>query len=1599
MQKNTLPAIKAIENILNPSATSLRMATGRRRSGTLVSQLSAQAQAQAGHFVSTITLQASTHGNASNNYPNVLLNRDRWPGIQVGDVIELRASHMAEPCVFIIDASDPVGLPYNLQVSLSNDIAACFDIRSGSEVTLTKTRVDKYTAEAVEVFFSDQYLGRGDMWRLSSSLAGKCWHKEQKINFVGCISATIKTIFLHKKEAKSAYVSPETKIIYRSLTAKCTIFIQLCREIWDFADDGERYYEKVVHSFLPALFRRWKMLSTRHVITIVLISRVFYDSSEIEYAAGPIQRDDDGRAYKDFFKVVTDIEVIKDWKPTLNAMKESLIAFQRDILLTHHYHQHNDGTDKPPRLIGQISYAHDGPILEAINLGLNPTEAHYIDRSLSLTGTSTILITPGKGHFRVSKKLLKLTTTRLLDQGFGLDVIALGKAPLHATPLFSFISVDPSKYGKEGGSDQIADRVDDVLWGGPMEDPPLGMPGHVDGRKVFYWQPFWIFLMFWDIQMDLPFREDQYIPRARMPQFELMGLLHYDLISSIAIPALDTSASDLRTSEAQDHFDQDVFSSGPTSVSSPTTTDPSSLPRGSIIKQSGIPSSLGVSVAKQHIIRRTPSTTSLNNSARPGKLNRTDSIEDDYMPRRSRPNSSQFDDATRERLAAALTGTSPKTGRLGQIQAQAERRARSTSQNLTMTEASSSNLIRKPSASTRGKSPPGSRRNSTAQLPPKARKEAPTESIASVPLQPESSTKEVSASRKTSDAADKKSAGLQFPFARLTSSWLLTPWRLNAPPAKESTVPILPSMQPQEVEVKKALPEPMSLTKPVTTQPLAIKDKRQNRMRTVEDVNMAPGQRLSANKGSPASTSPAETPVLGTSFRNSTGSGLGQQQLINPSATEVPVLKTQTALARRWEHIYTLPTMENEMKWKSIESPGCLPLTTGYFPTKEELEKAYRMHFYDVTLGLEMSESFLVKRPVHDGPIPEDKWALAIMRVMVGLRLAQGFQFVLLSEERARELGGFGRISPPRGPSEILNDVEAPVYLSMSDQIHRLQYDPTGPSIRVERFVRKSATVPPPIPYACLIWPKRGGGYTECATHFKSPEMEMYGWNRLDMLAFGYEQQFSESLRYWRTRFIVIPTEEKPQQRGAPRGAKPLSDEELRLVGMEKLADHFTRARWLKSGETLDSYPPVKFLPTTLDPVPSVLDDGLMAKLEELHEAGALRKRANNSRTLEATDLMALANMMRQPGGLPIRDNRWHTAFYPDSFTGEELVSWFLREFNDVSTREQGTEWGVKLEQMKFLKHCRDYHGFIDGHYYYKLLPPFQNAGAMRPALPYKFTTRILRNAEERSTSVPGGGSSGSPVAARRDDSPRSAPSKRRILSSSMIVDMDPHKTSTQSETAILHYDLIQNPGTAFHFQLHWVGTSAKFIDEMVKTWSRAIDWYGLRLVEAYVDQITDITKTNVFQSCFPIDFAVPPPALPPNSGMQPDYFEGQLLRNFNYVLDISSSQHYANRVNVYYSYRNSEFNFSQYVHKSGLAFVQVIEGKGFSWLTNRLATTRQHSSDHDGRGRDNQDSQERPNRIMDELNSFCTNKELLQGFWDEELHTLMRRLEAVGTA
>ena len=197
------------------------------------------------------------------------------------------------------------------------------------------------------------------------------------------------------------------------------------------------------------------------------------------------------------------------------------------------------------------------------------------------------------------------------------------------------------------------------------------------------------------------------------------------------------------------------------------------------------------------------------------------------------------------------------------------------------------------------------------------------------------------------------------------------------------------------------------------------------------------------------------------------------------------------------------------------------------------------------------------------------------------------------------------------------------------------------------------------------------------------------------MLVAGYENQFIESLRYWRTRFVVIPTDEPPTL--TTFGSEKLNDEEIRLLGMDKLAEMFSKLRWVSADEKGKQFPPVRFLPTDLGPTQCLLDEGLMAQLDEIHAAGPLKKKMKSERDIAETSLPNIAKAMREDDGVPMKDRRWHGRVYPNAFTGADFVSWLVREFRDVPTREQGTEWGAKLQDQGLFEHSRGTHGFLDG--------------------------------------------------------------------------------------------------------------------------------------------------------------------------------------------------------------------------------------------------------------------------------------------------------------
>ena len=95
-----------------------------------------------------------------------------------------------------------------------------------------------------------------------------------------------------------------------------------------------------------------------------------------------------------------------------------------------------------------------------------------------------------------------------------------------------------------------------------------------------------------------------------------------------------------------------------------------------------------------------------------------------------------------------------------------------------------------------------------------------------------------------------------------------------------------------------------------------------------------------------------------------------------------------------------------------------------------------------------------------------------------------------------------------------------------------------------------------------------------------------------------------------------------------------------------------------------------------------------------------------------------------------------------------------------------------------------------------------------------------------------------------------------------MLIDVDPGRRSERAEVAVLHHDLSHNAENGFNFQIHWLGTTARLIDDLVQSWTRAVERYGLRLVEAPTGQVKDAPLHNPFQAPLPIPLARAPPPL-----------------------------------------------------------------------------------------------------------------------------------------
>jgi hypothetical protein len=342
--------------------------------------------------------------------------------------------------------------------------------------------------------------------------------------------------------------------------------------------------------------------------------------------------------------------------------------------------------------------------------------------------------------------------------------------------------------------------------------------------------------------------------------------------------------------------------------------------------------------------------------------------------------------------------------------------------------------------------------------------------------------------------------------SKLAPAWLFNPFRSGPSEPQTSQISASASSSSAHVTRSPLLPpvapqSPLRMPAPVTPtvqqiMPVAIKNNSASRSslsRTFEEETLIP-QKAFFSRRSPINSPPREeglstkrrssTNILAQSLSSSSGS------FSSPSQPEQPASYAQMFMSGRWQHVLPQKINKHEIKWKSLITPSCLPLTVEHFPSTAELESSYDVFSYDFVVDPEEMKSFLVKPPSLKGSTDEMRraWALVVMRGMAAVRLAQGFQFVLKSPvqkghmeddktalRRSKTFVGEEKLTPaPVGAADVLRSTAEPVYLSITKEIHRISF--TGEAIQMRRYVRRMIPTRE-FEYQCLIWPKLGGKF------------------------------------------------------------------------------------------------------------------------------------------------------------------------------------------------------------------------------------------------------------------------------------------------------------------------------------------------------------------------------------------------------------------------------------------------------------------------------------------------------------------------------------------
>jgi hypothetical protein len=543
-----------------------------------------------------------------------------------------------------------------------------------------------------------------------------------------------------------------------------------------------------------------------------------------------------------------------------------------------------------------------------------------------------------------------------------------------------------------------------------------------------------------------------------------------------------------------------------------------------------------------------------------------------------------------------------------------------------------------------------------------------------------------------------------------------------------------------------------------------------------------------------------------------------------------------------------------------------------------------------------------------------------------------------------------------------------------------------GGEVEVKRFNRKpttalqsSAGIDTPLAYKPFIRTALDDKYHSRDIVLRPPRKE-YNWNYIDTFLAGYRDEFSEILRFWRARFVLIPVElPTVNHRPLPLLTED-SEEEIRLEGIRKLTQVWQRHRYVPPEERhfqattnkkLKDPNPLAIDFHTRDPSAIVAagpDSALLNDVESELQT-ALFSETDQYHTSNI-DLKRLAEDLQGDKGIRMMDRRWHWRLHFNCFIGFDLTNWLLTNFKDVETRDEAVDLGNQLMNKGLFQHVQKRHQFRDGNFFYQIAAEYRaprpdlrtgwfgmrRADRSVPSTPLSEGPRTspltARSLKSRPSTSDSSSTSGSIKDGEKTPTRFGTPKRKVTLSRVMRYDVDARRRSYRPEIISLHYDRLHNPDNCYHIRIDWMNVTAKLIEDAIVIWATSVEKYGLKLVEVPIAEASNIADHHPFRSPYTIKLALRPPQALPEQVWDASHFSPQprtdkfayhkaLLRKLNFVLDMEAASSFPPDVDVSYSWGNPDYKYTQFIHRSGLLVAQITSESTFLLLANRLAHNR----------------------------------------------------------